>query len=327
MFKRVFHSLVWALALAGAVASSGTAFAQAPWPAKPLRIIVPFQAGSFTDTAARKLAEQLTEQLGQPVIVEGRSGAGGVIGVDAVAKSAADGYTLLLTENSFSVLPALYPKLPYRAQQDLIPLTLVAEAPTVLWARPDFPAANVRALVDMAKAKPGTLTFGSGGQGSSSHLAAALFFDKARISVVHIPFKGVAGSINEAMAGRIDFGTSSLASPMAQIKSGRLRALAVTGAQRSPLLPDVPTFAESGFTDFDAPIWFGVFLPAGTPPAIVTRLHAEVARAVEKPALRDLFMAQGAKPQTMSSQEFTARINNEIRQWTDLVVRTGIKIE
>jgi tripartite-type tricarboxylate transporter receptor subunit TctC len=304
----------------------GNALAQA-WPAKPLRIVVPYLAGSFTDVAARRMAVELTEPLGQPVVVENRTGASGIIGIDAVAKSQADGYTLLFTENTFTVNPALFPKLPYQPLKDFVPVALLAEAPTVMWARVDLPAANARALVQLAQQKPDGLTFGSGGQGTSSHLAAALFFDKAKIRVTHIPYKGVAGSIAEAVAGRIDFGTSSLASAMGHIKGGRLRALGVTGQQRSAFLPDAPTFYEQGFTDYDAPIWFGLLAPVGTPPQVVARLQTELAKIMEKPAVRELFNAQGARVLSVTSQEFTARMTREIQQWTDLVARTAIKVE
>jgi tripartite-type tricarboxylate transporter receptor subunit TctC len=217
--------------------------------------------------------------------------------------------------------------LPYQPLKDFVPVALLAEAPTVMWARVDLPAANARALVQLAHEKPDGLTFGSGGQGTSSHLAAALFFDKTKMRVTHIPYKGVAGSIAEAVAGRIDFGTSSLASAMGHIKGGRLRALGVTGQQRSAFLPDAPTFYEQGFTDYDAPIWFGLLAPAGTPPQVVARLQAELAKIMDKPAVRELFNAQGARVLSASAQEFSARMAREIQHWTDLVARAAIKVE
>ncbi len=314
------------VAVAGLMFVSGNAQAQA-WPAKPIRIVVPYLAGSFTDVAARRMAVELTVPLGQPVVVENRTGASGIIGIDAVAKSQADGYTLLFTENTFTVNPALFSKLPYQPLKDFVPVAMLAEAPTVMWARVELPAADARALVQLAQQKPDGLSFGSGGQGTSSHLAAALFFDKAKIRVTHIPYKGVAGSIAEAVAGRIDFGTSSLASAMGHIKGGRLRALGVTGQQRSAFLPDAPTFYEQGFTDYDAPIWFGMLAPAGTPPQVVARLQAELAKIMDKPAVRDLFNAQGARVMSVSPQEFTARMTREVQQWTDLVARTAIRVE
>ncbi len=314
-------------ALAGLHAAAVPAQPVESWPARTLRIIVPFQAGSFTDLAARKLAVELSSQLGKAVVVENKVGAGGTIGADSVAKSAPDGHVMLLTENSFTVAPALYSKLSYDARKDFIPLAIIAEAPTIMWGRPDLPVKSVRELVALAQSKPKSLNFASGGQGSSSHLAGELFFEKARIDVVPIPFQGVAGSIAEAMASRVDFGTSSVASPMAQIKAGRLLPIAVTGKARNPLLPEVPTFAESGYAEFDAPIWFGLLLPAGTPADIVSRLHAEVAKAAEKPDFKEIFAKQGAQAVTSSPQEFAQRISAEIQQWQGLVDRAGIKIE
>lgn len=305
----------------------GSVAAQSSWPVKPLRFIVPVLPGSFTDIGARAIAAEMSEQLGQQVIVENRPGAGTTIGADHVAKAAPDGYTMLFTENSFTVSPSLYPKLPYDSVKDFAPVTIVAEAPTLMWSRVDLSAKNPQELVALAKSDPKLLTFGSGGQGTSSHLAGELFFDVAKIKVVHIPFKGVAASINEVMAGHVDFGTSSIASPMGQIKAGRLKAIGVTGQTRSALLPDVPTFAESGFPQYDAPIWFGVLVPAATPAPIVARLHQELARAINKPKIRDTFGAQGATVVDVSSQEFGRRIASEIAQWRDLINRNGIKIE
>jgi tripartite-type tricarboxylate transporter receptor subunit TctC len=265
--------------------------------------------------------------LGQQIVVENRPGAGTTIGADVVAKSAPDGHTLLITENSFTVSPALYPNLPYDTLRDFVPITLVAQAPYILWSRADLPAKNLKELVQTARAKPGFYTFGSGGQGTSSHLSAELFFEKAKIAVTHVPFKGVGASMTEVMAGRVDFGGSSVASPIAHIRAGRLRPLAVTGRERSPMLPDVPTFAEAGFPEYDAPIWFGFMAPAGTPAAAVSRIHEELDKAVAKPAIRELFEKQGAKAFTIPSAEFGRRLAAEMQTWKDLVARRGIKVE
>jgi tripartite-type tricarboxylate transporter receptor subunit TctC len=297
------------------------------FPSKTLRIIVPVVPGSFTDLAARALAVEMAGALGQQVVVENRPGAGTTLGADAVAKSAPDGHTLLITENSFTVSPALYPNLPYDSLRDFAPITLVAEAPYTLWSRTDLPQKSVKELVDAARARPGSLTFGSGGQGTSSHLSAELFFEKAKISVTHVPFKGVGASMTEVIAGRVDFGGSSVASPIAHIRAGRLRPLAVTGRERSAMLPEVPTFAEAGFPEYDAPIWFGYLAPAGTPAAAITRIHAELDKAVAKPAIRELFQKQGAKAFTVSPAEFGRRLAAEMQTWKDLIARRGIKVE
>jgi tripartite-type tricarboxylate transporter receptor subunit TctC len=297
------------------------------FPTKPVRVIVPVVPGSFTDLAARALASEMSAGFGQQVIVENRPGAGTTIGADAVAKSAPDGHTLLITENSFSISPALYPKLPYDPVKDFVHIMIVAEAPYVLWSRTDLPAKTMKELVQAARAKPGALTFASGGQGTSSHLSGELFFEKADITVTHVPFKGVGASMTEVMAQRVDFGGSSIASPIAHIRAGRLRPLAVTGSERSPMLPDVPTFAEAGFPGYDAPIWFGYMAPAGTPTPLVARIQEELTKAVAKPAVRELFAKQGAKTQTVGGAAFTRRVAEETQTWRDLVGRRGIKVE
>ena len=317
--------------LATAVAVLFTTFApahaQGTFPTKSVRLIVPVVPGSFTDVAARALAGDLAATLGHPVVVDNRPGAGTTLGTAVVAQAEPDGHTLLVTENSFTISPALYPKLPYDTASDFAPVTLVAEAPYILWARTDLGVSTAKELVQMAKAKPGGLTFASGGQGTSSHLSAELFFEKSGISVVHVPFKGVGASMTEVIANRVDFGGSSIASPMGHIRAGRLRPLAVTGGERSPMLPDVPTFAEAGFPGYDAPIWFGVIAPARTPPATIARLHEELTRAVAKPAFVELSQKQGARAFTIPSAEFARRLAAETRTWKDLVARRGIKVE
>ena len=316
-----------AAAAAALLAAFTPSHAQGTFPSKSVRLIVPVVPGSFTDVAARALAGELAANLGHPVVVENRPGAGTTLGTAAVAQAEPDGHTLLVTENSFTISPALYPKLPYDTASDFAPITLVAEAPYILWARTQLGVTTAKELVQMAKAKPGVLTFASGGQGTSSHLSAELFFEKTGMSVVHVPFKGVGASMTEVIANRVDFGGSSLASPMGHIRAGRLRPLAVTGEKRSPMLPDVPTFAEAGFSGYDAPIWFGVIAPARTPPAAMARLHEELTRAVAKPAFVELSQKQGARAFTIPSAEFARRLTEETRTWKDLVVRRGIKVE
>lgn len=237
------------------------------------------------------------------------------------------GWALLITENSFTVTPATYANLAYDPLKDFIHVTMVAVAPTILWTRPDLPVKSLKDLVALAHDRPGQLTVASGGQGTTSHLAAELFFDKTKMIVVHVPFKGVGASMIEVVAGRVDFGGSSIATPIPHIRSGRLRPLAVTGKARSPLLPDVPTFAEAGYPDFDVPIWWGFVLPAGTPEMIVSRLHEELVRAVNRPKLKEFFASRGAPVQTNTPAEFTRVVENEIRMWKDLIARTGIKVD
>jgi tripartite-type tricarboxylate transporter receptor subunit TctC len=290
-----------------------------------MRIIVPVVPGSFTDLAGRALAGELTDALGQSVLVENRPGAGTTIGAGVVAKANPDGYTVLMTENSFSIAPALYGKLQFDPVRDFQPVALIAEAPTVWFARMELAARTPKELVQLARSRPGELTYGTGGNGTSSHLAAALFIDRNVLKMIHVPFKGVAASIGEVVAGRVDVGTSSIASASSAIQAGRMRALAVTGRERNPLLPEVPTFQESGFGDYDMPIWFGIIGPAGLPRPILDRLYQEIVRAGERPRLRELFVAQGARPMAVGPEPFSKRVAAEIAQWREVIPRVGIR--
>jgi tripartite-type tricarboxylate transporter receptor subunit TctC len=303
------------------------ALAQPAWPAKPVRIIVPFAAGSFTDIAARAIGAELTGQTGQQVLVENRGGAGGTIGADAVAKAAPDGYTLLLTDNSFVISPGLYARLPYDPQKDLVPVSTVAEAPAVMVARTDLPAKTLKEVVDAARAQPRVLTFGSGGQGSSAHLATEMFLDMAGVQMLHVPFKGVAAALADVVAKRIDVTIGSVGSASGHVTAGRVRGLAVTGKARSPLLPDVPTFAESGYPGYDMVYWFGVFAPAATPPAVLGRLHDELERATATAKIQEMFARQGVRPVTSSAADFARRVSDETRRWRDVVAKAGVKVE
>jgi tripartite-type tricarboxylate transporter receptor subunit TctC len=309
-----------------AVFASFFAHAQA-WPSKPVRIIVPVLPGAFTDLAARALAREFGEQLGQQFLVENRSGAGATLGADAVAKSAPDGYTFLFTENGFTMAPALYPKLPYDALKDFQPVTPAAEAPTIWVAKLESPQRTLKEWVDYARANPGKVSIGSGGQGTSSHLASEYFRWQEGLDMLHVPFKGVVAAYTELVAGRLDLSVSSIASPIGHIRAGRLHPLAVTGKERSPLLPNVPTFAEAGFPKYDMPIWFGFIAPAGVPQPILARFVQETRRAIEKPAVRDMFLAQGAKPTTSTPAEFAKRIEVETRQWRELIQKAGITLD
>ena len=316
-----------AAALAIALMPVLPASAQTAWPSKPLKIVVPYLPGAFTDLSARSLAAELTEQLGQQVIVENRSGAGGTLGLDIVAKSAPDGYTLVLTDNSFAMAAGLYTKLPYDPLKDFTQVSQIAESPSIMVARQELPAKSVKALVDLAKAKPGELTFGSGGQGSSAHLATELFLSVTGSKMTHIPFKGVAASIAEVVAGRLDISIASLASGMAHVRSGRVQGFAVSGKERTSLLPNVPTFVEAGVPAYDMSYWWGVAVPAGTPAAVVARLNQEIIRAADKPRLKDSFIAQGARAVASTPAELTRRVEEEIKTWKTVITKAGLKVE
>ncbi|MFZ2737536.1 MAG: tripartite tricarboxylate transporter substrate binding protein [Burkholderiaceae bacterium] len=309
------------------LAGPALTLAQPAWPSKAIRIIVPFAPGSFTDLSARSLAVELSEQLAQQVFVENKGGAGGTLGADVVAKSAPDGHTLLLTDNSFVMSAGLYARLPYDPQKDFAQISQLAESPSIMVARLELPAKSTAKLVELARAKPGELNFGSGGQGSSAHLATELFMSVTSTKMSHIPFKGVAASIAEVMAGRIDISIASLASGMPHVRSGRVQGLGVTGKERSPLLPTVPTFAEAGFGDYNMSYWWGVAAPSGTPAAVLTRLNLEIAKAAEKARLRDSFVAQGARAVTSSQIEANKRVEDEIQVWKTIIQKTNLKIE
>jgi tripartite-type tricarboxylate transporter receptor subunit TctC len=297
------------------------------WPSKPVRVIVPFAPGALTDLAARAIAQELSQQLGQQFVVENRGGAGGTLGTAEVVKSAPDGHTLVFTDSSFMISAGLYPKLPYDPLRDLVPVTLAVEAPAIMVARTGLAAKTLRETVALAKAKPRTLTFGSGGQGSSAHLATELFVNQAGIELVHVPFKGVAAALTEVVGDRIDVTVSSVGAAAGHVRSGKMRPLAVTGKERVGSLPDVPTFAESGYPDYDFVYRFGFLAPAGTAPQVVTRLQQEIARATSKPKVLEFLATQGARPVASSSADYSRLIEREIGMWKGVIDRAGVKVE
>jgi tripartite-type tricarboxylate transporter receptor subunit TctC len=311
---------------AAAALAAPAVHAQSDWPTRPLRIIVAFAPGSFTDVAARALGRELTEQLGQQVIVENRLGAGGTLGTHAAATATPDGHTLLLFDNSFAIWPRLYPKLPFDPVRDFAPVSLVAESPSMMVARPGL-AKALRELVEIARARPGKLTYGTAGQGSTAHLASALFLGVANVRMTHVPFKGVALAMADAMAGRIDVSIAGLASSMAQVRAGRLQGMAVTGRERSTLVPEVPTFAEAGFPDYRMIHLWGLAAPAATPARQVSRLNQETAHALHKTRLKDLFLSQGALATPSTAADLSRRMDEEIKLWSGVIEKNGVKIE
>ena len=319
------HMLKTGLAL-GALPT--VSWAQTPsWPQRPVRVIVPFAAGSFTETAARAIGQELSNTLGQPFVIDTKGGAGSTLGTDLVAKSAPDGYTLLVTDNSYAVSSALYAKLPYDPEKDIIKISPVAEAPAVIMVHKDAPYRTLAELVDAARKAPNKLTYGSGGQGSSAHLALELFCSDAQIELTHIPYKGVAAALLDLIAGRIDVGLSSAGSAAQHIKQGRLRGLAVAGQTRHPLIPEVPTFSEAGFPQYNMNYWFGLMGPAGLPAATVDRLQQAVIKAVAQPKVIELFASTGARAVASSSAEFTQRVDQESKVWKRVITKAGIKTE
>jgi tripartite-type tricarboxylate transporter receptor subunit TctC len=303
------------------------AFTQS-FPAKTARIVVPFPPGGPLDATGRLLAQQLSERWGQSIVVENKPGAGGNIGADYVAKSAPDGYTIVMGAlSTHAVNPSLYAKMPYDAQKDFAPITLVAITPNVLVVNPALPVDSVRALIAYAKARPGQLSFGSGSIGSAGHLAGELFKIDAGVDIVHVPYKGAAPAMQALLAGDTQLMFDNLANAMAQVKAGKLRALAVTTAERSKLAPELPTMAESGLQGFDISTWFGLFAPAGTPPDVVAKWNADVTRILTAPDMRDRLLAQGAEPAPDSPADFARFIAAEAAKSARIVRTSGAKVD
>jgi tripartite-type tricarboxylate transporter receptor subunit TctC len=301
--------------------------AHAQYPQRAIKLLVPFPPAGATDIVGRIVAQKLGERLGQSVVVENRPGAGGSMGSDLVAKSAPDGYTLLMaTSSTHSIGPALQ-KLPYDPIKDFAPITHVANVPNVLVVSPKLPVASVKELVEYAKARPGTLNFASSGVGTIVHLNGELFKMLAGIDLVHVPYKGTALSIPDLANGNIAMLFDSLASVMPHVKSGSVRPLAMNAPQRSPLLPEVPTLAEAGMPAFDRYTWFGMFAPAGTPADIVRKVQAEVVAALRSPDLRERFDAVGAEPVGSTPEQFVDRIRSDGVRWAEVIRTAQVKVQ
>jgi tripartite-type tricarboxylate transporter receptor subunit TctC len=303
----------------------GWALAQAPYPDRPVRIIVPFPAGGPADALARIVGEKLTQSLGKPFIVENKAGAGGNIGMEQGARAMADGYTLTLAPvGNLTVAPALYPKLPYDPAKDFAPITVLASVPNVLIVHPSVPAKTLADLVGLAKAKPGSLNYASAGNGSIPHLAGELFKRMAGIDIVHVPFNGVAPATNAVLAGDVQmfFAQSSAALPY--LRAGKVVALGVATSKRIAAAPDLPTIAEQGFPEFEATSWYSLVAPAGTSAAVIDRLHAEIVRALREPDVRERISGLGAEPVGNSPAEFAAMQRAEAVRWTRLAKEANI---
>jgi tripartite-type tricarboxylate transporter receptor subunit TctC len=298
------------------------------YPAKPVRLIVPGPPASVTDVRARWIVEKIAPSFGQPIIIENRAGAGGVIATEAVAKSAPDGYTIaLIHQGTIAINPHIYAKLGYDALKDFAPITVIARNPLVLAVHPDVPARSVAELVKLARDKPGQLNFGSPGTGTPPHLAGELFKRMAGLDVVHVPFKGGAPAMAELIAGRLTFTIEGPAIQLQQIKAGRLRALAITSSERVATLPDIPTVAEAGVSGFEYHAWSGLAAPAGTPRAVIAKWHGDIARALATPESRAFLAEQGAEGGSRSPEEFAAFIHAEHAKWGKVVREAGIKAE
>ena len=308
-----------ALVAAVTLVATGQAAAQS-WPARQVRLIVPFAAGGTTDVVARILGQKLSELWGQSVVIENRGGAGGNVGADVVAKAAGDGYTLLMASGSIlTVNPHMYKRMPFDAQKDFVPITNVATGPMLVVVHPGVPADSIKALIALARSKPGSLNFGSAGVGSQVHMAAENFANAAGIDVVHVPYKGEALGYNDLVAGQIQMMVGNMAAAAPFVASGKLRALAVTGKARSKMLPDVPTAAESGLPGFENTGWFGLLAPAGTPKDVIDKIQRDTAQVLDTPEMRGRLFVQGMTPVGNKPDDFVRAIAAESVRWARVV--------
>jgi len=306
-----------AFCTAGALAQS--------YPTRAIKLVVPSSPGGGTDIVARILGQKLSEQLGQQFVVENRAGAGTVIGNDAVAKSAPDGYTLLMGLSTLAINPSMYAKLPYDALRDFAPISQSVSACNILILHPSVPAKTVVELIALARAKPGSLTFGSAGMGTNPHLSGELFKSLARIDMVHVPFKGSGQSIISQLAGEIAANFPSVPTAMPYVKAGRLRGIGVTTLRRVEVLPDVPSIAEAGLPGYEATQWFGLLAPAGTPRPIIDRLYQESSRALRSADMKERMTAEGLEVVGSTPEEFASYIRSETEKWTQVIKAAGIK--
>lgn len=313
-------------ALAVVLVASG-AHAQG-FPSKQIRLVAPSAPGDAPDVIARLVAEKLSAALGQQVVVDNKPGAGGVVGSEIVAKAPADGYTLIMgNAGSHGINAAVYTKLPYDIQRDFAPVSQIAVAPNIFIVNPSVPAQTIQEFIAYAKTKPGQLNYASGGNGSSSHMSMELLKAMGGIDVVHVPYKGSTPALTDLIGGQASIMVVNLPPAVPHVKSGRLRALAVTTKARSPLLPDVPTVAESGLPTFETVAWFGVLAPAATPKDVVARLSAEIAKIAKTPEMRERLSALGAEPVGSTPEEFAAIIARDIAKWTTLAKSVGIRVD
>ncbi len=316
------------LLLAAAALLAAPAFAASPvaYPAKPVRIIVPYVAGGGADILARYMAQALSQALGQPVVVENKGGAGGLVGVEVGLAAPADGSTFTLISSSYTVNPSLY-KLKFDPVKDIVPIVQVSQGPLLVVTQPASPVKSMADLAALARSKPGQVTYASSGQGSALHLAAAQFARRAGVQMNHIPYKGGGAALTDVISGQVDVYFAASASALPHVQSGRLRALAVTTAERIPSLPNVPTVAEAGYPGYELALWYGLIGPKGLPPEIVQRINTEVNKVLALPATPVKFQADGAIVAGGSAAAFGARIEREIAFWREAVPALGVKPE
>jgi len=297
------------------------------WPTKPIKFIVPYPPGGGTDVIARIMQEPLSQVLGQQIIIDNRGGAGGSIGTDIAAKSPADGYNVLFTLSSHTINPAIYPKLAFDTEKDFAPVSLVASLPQILVANPDFPAKSVKEVIQMAKNKPDAVSYASVGNGSPGHLAGAMMANSAGVTMTHIPYRGGGPAITDVIAGQVPLLWVSIPAAANYVKTGKLKALAVSTVKRSPIFPDVPTMAELGFKDYEVDSWYAMFVPTGTPQNIIESLNKATIKVLAEPAVKEKLLGQGAEAVGSTPAQLGAIVKAELIKWKKVAKDTSIKAE
>ena len=326
MTLRSMHRTVQIVACVGLVLVAAGSIAQEAYPHRPVRLIVPSSPGGGTDTSGRIIAQKLTDALGQQVVVENRAGAAAMIGAEAVAKAAPDGYTLLIHNSTLSIYPAVNRKVRVDPVRDLAPLSLVLVLPQILVSHPSLPTQNLKQLIAFIQAHPGKLDYAGGGVGGNPHMSMELFLSMTRLKVTYVPYKSGNAGLVDVLSGQVPLLMGSMLSAMPHVRQGRLRAYGVSGLRRTAGAPDIPTIAEAGVPGYEALQWFGLFAPAGTPKEIVQRLHAEIVRATQDPEIRKRFVNDGGDPQpSRTPEEFAAYIRADMAKWAKVVREAGIK--
>jgi|SRR5882672_5984033 len=323
----VCRQLIRTVAIALAAGAASGALAQAGYPTKPVKIVVPYSAGGPADIYARFVGDRLQKSTGQPFVIENRPGAGAIIGTDAVAKSAPDGYTLLMMSNTHTVNESLFTKKPYTLLRDLAPISPVNYSDLILVVHPSVPANNLKELIALAKAKPGALNYASSGPGTPYHMAGELFKAMAGIDVVHVPHKGSAEARTDVLAGNVQMMFDAITTMAPLVQSGKVRAIATSGKTRSSITPNVPTMSEAGLPGYDAVIWLGMMAPAGTPKAIIEALNADIQKIVKTPDVMETWARQGAVPMLMSADEFGKFMEQDIQKWAKVVKISGARVD
>jgi tripartite-type tricarboxylate transporter receptor subunit TctC len=315
-------------AASGTVLAMPFAHAQSAWPAKPVMMVVPFPAGGGTDAFARPLAAQFAKQTGKQLVIDNKGGAGGTVGAGVAARTAPDGYNLFMGAVHHTIAPSMYPKLDYDLEKDFVPLTLVASVPQVVVVNPKrVEAADYKAFIDLMRRSPGRYNYGSAGSGTSHHLAGELFKQQTNTFITHIPYRGAGPALQDLIAGNVDMMFDGLGSSANHIKGGRIKALMVSGAKRSPAFPDVPSASEVGLPDYTVTTWYGLWAPRGTPADLQVRIIDEVRKAIQSEELKTIWAGQGAEFPNLSQQQFAAFIRSEIQRWATVVKASGAKLD